>query len=90
MRNATPLLLLMVPLPAVAQKLEVQPSEIRAGESARLIWDVGQAPAFLLGYGKVSGKGSAMVNADSTTDFILITESGRRAQNTSTRPSDLS
>jgi hypothetical protein len=75
MRNATVLPLLMLPLAAIGQKLEVQPSEIEAGKTATLMWDVGEAPSFLVGYGKVTGKGSAVVKPDSSTDFILITES---------------
>jgi hypothetical protein len=76
MRNTMPLLLLMLSNIAIAQKLEVQPSEIPAGKSAKLAWDVGDAPAFLIGYGKVSGKGSVIVNPESTTSYILIIESG--------------
>ncbi|MGO8786512.1 MAG: hypothetical protein ACLQVL_03895 [Terriglobia bacterium] len=81
MRNAALLVLLMLPLPVTAQKLEVQPSEIQEGKTATVTWDVGKAPAFLMGYGKVSGKGSAIVNPDSTTKFILIIKSGRTGGN---------
>jgi hypothetical protein len=59
----------------VAQTLEVLPRKIEAGRAATLRWDVGGARAFLVGYGEVSGKGSAVLKPDSTTDFILISES---------------
>jgi hypothetical protein len=71
------LLVLLVPIFAAGQALQIQPSEIRPGESATLTWDTGGAPAFVIGYGKVNGQGSAMVMPSMTTDFILATESAR-------------
>jgi hypothetical protein len=55
--------------------LKVVPGQLESGQSATLTWDVGEAQAFLIGYGKISGKGSATVTPDSTTRYILIAES---------------
>ena len=60
--------------PTVAQTFEVTPSRISAGEQATLSWDVGDAHAYLVGYGDVSGKGSARVSPEGTTDYILSAE----------------
>jgi hypothetical protein len=71
------LLLLLVPMFAAGQALQIEPSEVRPGESATLTWDTSGAPAFVIGYGKVNGQGSAIVMPSSTTDFIMATESAR-------------
>ena len=62
---------------AFAQTLQIQPNEIRAGQTAILIWDTAGAAAFVAGYGKkVVGKGSVPVSPDFTTDFTMVTETG--------------
>jgi hypothetical protein len=60
--------------PTAAQTFEVTPSKISAGEQATLSWDVGDAHAYVVGYGDVSGKGSATVSPEGTTDYILSAE----------------
>ena len=57
-----------------AQTLTVQPNEIEAGRAATLSWDVEGARAFILGYGEVTGRGSAIVKPDDTTDYILTAQ----------------
>jgi hypothetical protein len=67
--------------PAVRQTFEVTPSKISAGEQATLSWDVGDAHAYVVGYGYVSGKGSATVSPDGTIDYILSVEyPGKKAR----------
>ncbi|HET9377192.1 MAG TPA: hypothetical protein VFO40_19610 [Chthoniobacterales bacterium] len=61
-------------LAATAQTLQLHPKEIRAGSSATLTWDTAGHPAYIVGYGKVSGKGSARVAPTSSTDYIMVVE----------------
>ena len=60
--------------PTAAQTFELTPSKISAGEQATLSWDVGDAHAYVAGYGDVSGAGSASVSPEGTTDYILSAE----------------
>jgi hypothetical protein len=76
MRFCDVLFVLLLPLGLVGQTIEVQPEEIRAGESATLSWDTAGAKAFILGYGPVSGKGSASVMPSASTDFTMVSETG--------------
>lgn len=58
-----------------AQTLQVQPKQMRAGESATLTWDTAGADAFLVGYGKkITGKGSDTVKPTFSTDFTLVSQ----------------
>jgi hypothetical protein len=74
MLSILPPLLLILTAPAAAQTLSIVPSQIQAGENATLMWDVGADNAFVMGYGRVSGKGSAPIKPESTADYILIIE----------------
>jgi hypothetical protein len=80
MRFCDVLFVLLLPLGLAGQTMQLQPGEIRAGESATLSWDTGGAKAFILGYGRVAGKGSARVSPSDSTDFTMVTdaESGIR------------
>jgi hypothetical protein len=58
----------------VAQTLQIKPKEIRAGEKATLTWNTAGTSAFVMGYGKVAGKGSATVAPASSTNFTMVAE----------------
>jgi hypothetical protein len=69
-----------------AQTLTLQPTEIQAGQKAKLRWDVGKAVVFILGYGKlVSGHGEVDVEALSSTDFVMVAQTPQGVQYTSRR-----
>lgn len=75
------ILLCFISLPVLAQTLQVQPREIRAGESVTLTWDTEGAQAFIVGYGKkVTGKGSATVRPAFGTDFTMVSETANGLQ----------
>jgi hypothetical protein len=57
-----------------AQSIKVEPDKIQPGGRATLSWDVGRARAFVVGYGEVAGRGSVIVNPDTTTDYILTAQ----------------
>jgi hypothetical protein len=48
--------------------------EIHAGDTAILTWDAIGVEAFVIGYGKVVGKGSAAVRPTFTTNFTMVSE----------------
>jgi len=60
--------------------LEIEPHEIQTGGHATLSWDTAGVPSFIIGYGKVVGKGSAIVSPGNTTDFTMVTETRKGVQ----------
>jgi hypothetical protein len=66
--------LLLLESSAASQVLQIRPAEVRAGQAATLSWDTTGPPGFILGYGKVLGRGSATVSPESSGDFTLVVE----------------
>lgn len=79
MRSHAVFFLVLLRLTAIGQTLQIQPKEIRAGESATLAWNT-RVPAFVIGYGKVEGKASARIAPTSSTDFIMVSETATGIQ----------
>ena len=59
---------------AMAQSLVVYPKSVDRGKSSTLTWDTGGKDGYIVGYGKVKGRGSKSLTLQSNQSFIMVVE----------------